>query len=261
MLLISQQAFCDAHRTVRWEGRYVPDSEHFARYLHEVVRTRMQEDDESLDTAIRGLATTGMDPTFIEDFLGAVHTPKGWEIGEVLAECLLRNGKDGQAVWPWNTDSDRRTPRASLPGADLVGFLKTPDGVRLLIGEVKTSSERVSPPSVMLGKKGMPWQLEASAASLAIQRTLIKWLHVRCPSGEVRILYQEALKHYFSTRGRGIVLAGVLVRDTSPSEKDLAGRARALSSSLEPPMKAILTAWYLPTPIDEWPAVIADGGS
>ena len=37
--------------------------------------------------------------------------------------------------FPWNSDRDKRTPKASLPGADLVGFIENGDEVVLVLGE------------------------------------------------------------------------------------------------------------------------------
>ena len=55
---------------------------------------------------------------------------------------VARGNNMGMRVdWPWNTVRNRRTPRASLPGADLVGFYRENDTVLLLFGEVKTSSD------------------------------------------------------------------------------------------------------------------------
>ena len=46
---------------------------------------------------------------------------------------------------------DRRTPRASLRGADLIGFHCENEALFLLLGEVRTSSEKNTPPRVMRG--------------------------------------------------------------------------------------------------------------
>ena len=51
-----------------------------------------------------------------------------WEVGEALAECALQHDSGREVHWPWNTVRDRRTPRASLPGTDLVGFWRAEHG-------------------------------------------------------------------------------------------------------------------------------------
>ena len=69
---------------------------------------------------------------FVERLLNSLPNTKDWEIGEALAECALQSDSEHDVSWPWNTVCDRRTPRASLPGADLVGFLREDEDVFLL---------------------------------------------------------------------------------------------------------------------------------
>ena len=132
--------------SVCWEGRVVGNVDRFKRYMRAVVQPRIADDELSFDTDMRGLATTGMATQYVERMLNAMFEPEAWEVGEALAECALRDDSDRQIHWPWNTVRDRRTPRASLPGADLVGFCCEDGNVALLFGEVKTSSDTNSPP-------------------------------------------------------------------------------------------------------------------
>lgn len=141
--------------SVRWEGRSVDPPEQFRQYLRDVVRPRLADEESSFEAELLGLATTGVKTRFVERVLQAVPEPEAWEIGEAFAECVLRDDPGREVHWPWNTVRDRRTPRASLPGADLVGFCRDGADVFLLIGEVKTSSDTDTPPSVMRGVGGM----------------------------------------------------------------------------------------------------------
>src|SRR5262249_9156783 len=152
--------------------------------------------------------------------------------GEALADCVLEHDSGRDVIWPWNTVRDRRTPRASLPGADLVGFSRDGTGALLLIGEVKTSSHRGTPPKLMYGGSGMTWQLEESATRLDIQHSLLRWLYTRTRSDALRELYAQAVSRYLASGGKEILLVGVLVRDTPPNELDLKGRASALSRTM-----------------------------
>ena len=170
----SAVAYSGAASPVRWEGRVVDDQERFGRYMRDVVRPRIADEASSFDSELRGLATTGMETRFVEHLLRAVPVPQGWEIGEAFAECALRDDSDHEVHWPWNTVRDRRTPRASLPGADLVGFCCDGQDVFLLFGEVKTSSDARTPPGVMSGSGGMAWQLEQSATRLDVQHALLR---------------------------------------------------------------------------------------
>jgi len=218
-----------------WEGRIVDDRAKFAEYMREVVQPRIADAESSFEADLRALATTGMATEFVERLLNAVPSPEGWEIGEALAECVLQSESDREVHWPWNTVRDRRTPRASLPGADLVGFYCEDDEVWLLFGEVKTSSDPDAPPGVMNGGSGMAWQIEQSATRLDLQHTLLKWLQARCKGNLYRDLYQKAVAKYLASRGKDLLLVGVLIRDTAPNERDLRPRGEALAARLPEP--------------------------
>lgn len=245
--------------TVYWEGRVVDNEEGFKRYMREVVGPRVTDTDSSFASEIRSLSTTQMETEFIERFLNAVHSPEDWEIGEAVAECALRDDTVRQVIWPWNTVRDRRTPRASLPGADLVGFQCENGKVTFLFGEVKTSSDRESPPRVMSGgSDGLPWQLEQNANRLDIQRALLQWLQARCRHAPFHELYRKATCRYFASEGKDLLLAGVLIRDTAPNERDLKERSIILSTKFDAPTRFDLIAWYLPIPIAQWSDLIQE---
>ncbi len=247
--------------SARWQGRLVLDAERFKGFVREVVRPRVADVASSFEANLRGLATTGMATEFVEHLLKAVPEPEDWEVGEALAECALQHDWGHEVHWPWNTVRDRRTPRASLPGSDLVGFCREGDSVLLLFGEVKTSSDANTPPNVMYGASGMAWQLEQSATRLDIQHALLKWLHSRCQSEQYRDLYEKAVSRYLESEGKELLLVGILIRDTVPSELDLKGRGQALSNILGSPLRIELIAWYLPVPIAEWPKLLQEEAS
>ena len=242
--------------SVCWEGRVVGNMDRFKRYMRAVVQPRIADDELSFDTDMRGLATTGMATQYVERMLNAMFEPEAWEVGEALAECALRDDSDRQIHWPWNTVRDRRTPRASLPGADLVGFCCEDGNVALLFGEVKTSSDTNSPPGVMSGKSGMTWQLERIANCLEAQRTLLQWLLARCRDQPYRDFYQKAVKRYLASEGKDVLLIGVLIRDTRPNDRDLEARGIRLSEQFSYPTRIELIAWYLPVSIANWPTLL-----
>ena len=236
------------------------DRERFERYMCEVVRPRIADEALSFGAELRGLATTGMETRFVERLLRVVPEPEGWEIGEAFAECALRGDSDREVHWPWNTVRDRRTPRASLPGADLVGFYRDGPDVFLLFGEVKTSSDARTPPGVMSGGSGMASQLERSAIRLDVQYALLQWLYARCRSESHHLeLYRKAVERYLESEGKALLLVGVLIRDTTPSERDLKAQGMALSNRIDDPTRIDLIAWYLPVPIPDWPALMQVG--
>jgi hypothetical protein len=240
------------HGNVFWYGRRVDDAKRFEKYLQEVVRPRVSDSDLGFEADLRALATTGMATEFVERVLRAIPEFEGWEIGEALAECVLRTDSGLDVHWPWNTVRDRRTPRASLPGADLVGFCNYNDMALLVFGEVKTSSDSNTPPKVMNGGSGMAWQLEKNATLLDIQRTLLQWLHARCTSESFQTLYKQAVSRFLASEGKELLIIGVLLRDTTPDENDLQSRGMWLSHRLLAPTRTELFAWYLPVPISDW---------
>ena len=248
--------------SARWRGHAVVDEHRFESYVTSRVKARVDDDEAQGEFAaeLRGMATTGMSTEFVENLLRAVPEEKSWAIGEALAECVLADDETREICWPWNLVRDRRTPRASLPGADLVGFCKEGEDVFLLFGEVKTSSDARTPPQVMSGSGGMAWQLKEEATRLDVQHALLKWLRARCRSAEHQALYRAAVHRYVRSCGKEILLVGVLLRDTEPNELDVTARAEALSESLGRPTQIEITAWYLPVPIEDWPTLLHAGG-
>ena len=244
--------------SVTWQGRVVEREENFRRYLRDKVRPRVSDAEASFASDLRGLAMAGMETKFVERLLQSAALPKPWEIGEALAECTLRDS--GVVHWPWNTVRDRRTPRASLPGADLVGFHRDGESAQLLLGQVKTSAELASPPRVMKGSDGMQSQLTTCAMDLGVQHSVMQWLHARCKSGEMRQLYEIAMKRFLASEGADIAVVGVLVRDTAANESDLRASGQALSGKLLQ-TRVELLAWHLPLPISDWPTLVQEQSS
>ena len=247
--------------SAQWHGHAVVDEDRFKSYVAGRVRARVEDDDSQNQFAaeLRDMGTTGMATEFVENLLRAVPEETSWAVGEALAECVLADDETREICWPWNLVRDRRTPRASLPGADLVGFCKEGDTVLLLFGEVKTSSDASTPPNVMNGSGGMAWQLANEATRLDIQHALLTWLRARCESSEHRALYYAAVRRYVQSLGTEILLIGVLLRDTEPNELDVIARAKALAASLGGPTRIEITAWYLPVLIEDWPALLHGG--
>jgi hypothetical protein len=161
-------------------------------------------------------------------------------------------------AWPWNENRDRKTPKASLPGADLVGLIGDDGDASFIFGEVKTSSDKNCPPGVMAGRSGLAHQIDSLATTLSIQASLVRWLYARCKGTGFWPKFESACARYLKSRGTDIVLVGVLLRDTVPHEDDLRTRGVTLAG-IPAPTKVRLDAWYAPRPIGEWVATVAGG--
>ena len=254
-------AYSEEVGVVRWEGYEVSDDSVFRTFLKGPVARRVRDLDvqESFEDELQAVATTGVGTEFLARFLEAAPAhEEAWEIGEALAETILAEDANRTVVWPWHGRRDRRTPRTSLPGADLVGFGRDARGFVLLFGEVKTSSDARVPPRVMLGPGGMTWQLENNATQLDVQHVLLRWLRLRCLTPEHVAMYREAVGRYIDSSGKDLLLVGVLLRDTRSDENDIASRARRLAGVIENPARVEITAWYLPVAISDWPTVLGE---
>lgn len=166
--------------SVTWRGRCVPDVEQFKAYAKQRAVPRLvdAEDQAEYESDLNALATTDYATETLTTLLRNTARPQSWELGESLAEILL---EDEHGVrWPWNHARDKRTPKASLPGKDLVGFIESGAGFALLFGEIKSSSDSRTPPNVMHGSDGMVSQLVEAACERTEQNCLLKWLRRRC---------------------------------------------------------------------------------
>ena len=253
--------YSGAHGSAVWYGLEIEDSSSFESYLKSEVGNRVSDAGSGFASDLRALATTDMATNRLEVFLNAVPAVESWEIGEALAECVLETETNATICWPWNSVADRRTPRASLPGADLVGFLVDGDEAWFVFGEVKTSQDDRTPPNVMNGSGGMAWQLEQEAIDQSIQRTLLAWLYARCKAEPFLSHYRKAAQRFVQSGLKDFRLYGVLLRDTPHNELDLKSRGTHLGTQVKAPATVTLFAWYLPVKIDQWPKVLKDGGA
>ena len=238
------------------------DGDIYNSFLKNKVASRLydEENAQELETCLRGLATTG----FAQDSLNAILTAevpeeRSWAIGEAMAEAYLEI--EYGITWPWNMERDKRTPKASLPGADLVGFEINNDLIRLALGEVKTSSDINTPPNVMKGRSGMIHQIDNLASNLGLINQILKWLLPRCKGTENEPLFNAAISLLLESGNKAVSLFGVLVRDTQPYELDLKTRGQFLANTLQAPATCQLVAIYLPCTIEDLPRLISAGGS
>lgn len=259
----SQIAYQSSHGCVSWQGDYALEGAALSSFLGGPVAARLSDEEggDELRSHLRGLSLTGMGHQALEEVLAAdLPEERDWAAGEALAEALLEEHHD--VVLPWNTERDKRNPFASLPGADIVGFQRDGDSHRLVLGEVKCSSEAQWPPQVMSGRsRGLGHQLDTLASDLSTICQLLKWLLPRVKRTPHEGSFNNACARYFNSNRRDLALFGILVRDQEAREADLQARGRRLGGRLQLPTRCHLIALYLPWPISELPVAIQQGGA
>ena len=249
-------------RQVTWRGVGLEEGTDLDAFVAGEVASRLQDTEgtNAFEVHLRGLATTGFARTSLDQVLAAeLPEERDWAAAEALAESYLAREHD--VTWPWNMERDKRTPRASLPGADLVGFMVTDGEARLVVGEVKSSSQDATPPNVMTGRSGMGHQIDNLATDLSLICQLLKWLLPRCKGTQHEATFNASVRLFLESGNRAIALAGVLIRDTAPNELDLQARGRAIAQSIRPPTTCLLIALYLPYAIAELPSRVGGQGT
>lgn len=240
---------------VLWEGISFKQDNAFDGFLDEKVCSRLIdfEGTQEVEAHLRGLALTGFGKSCLQSVLSAGSPEeRDWAIGEAMAEAWLT--EEHQVIWPWNMERDKRNSKASLPGADLVGFVVDGSSVRLALGEVKSSSETKSPPQIMSGRSGhMGHQLDKLASDLGTIHTLFCWLLFRCKNTGFESFFNQSATLYFNSGNKAVSLFGVLIRGTCVDESDLRARGEALAQSITLPTTCRLIALYLPFGLAQLP--------
>jgi len=254
--------YSNSQDATSWNGVEFADGVEFDSFIAKEVAPRLHDETGKADfTAhLNSLASTGFAQYSLQAILEAEHPEeRDWAVGEALAEAWL--SREHGVVWPWNMERDKRTAQASLPGADLVGFVTQGSETRLALGEVKCSSDSSTPPNVMTGRHGMTRQLESLATDIGLLHTLLRWLQPRCRGNSAEPHFNAAISLLFQSGNKAMTLFGVLVRDTQPDERDLRSRGQHLGGIINAPAGCHLLALYLPCSIASLPARISGGVS
>lgn len=241
-----------------WQGVSLVEGEAFDSFMTNEVASRLNDEEggSEFETHLRGLANSGFASDSLNEILSAeILEERNWAIGEAMAEAYLT--RNHNVTWPWNMKRDSRTPKASLPGADLVGFKTNGEDVRLVLGEVKTSGDVDTPPNVMYGRTGMTHQIDSLACDLSLLNQLLKWLLPRCKQTEHEASFNSAITLLLTSGNKAVVLFGVLIRDTEPNELDLKNRGKHLARKLQAPTECHLMALYLPCSIADLPTRVS----
>lgn len=253
--------YTNAKDQVSWKGLTFNNSEDFSEFLQKEVADRLKDMSarDEFHSHLRGLALTGMGKDNLEEVLNAeIPEDRTWAVGEALAEALLIHLYG--VIFPWNMKRDQRNAKASLPGADIVGFFPLGSEFRLALGEVKTSGEEKYPPQIMSSRSGhMGHQIDNLANNISTIYQLLYWLLPRVKGTEYETAYNKAVTLYLNSEKRAASLFGILIRDTEPIELDLSVRGNHLGNSVVNPTFCELIAVYLPCKISDLPVLIEAG--
>jgi hypothetical protein len=212
-----------------------------ARVFDKEITTSFSEDIEALK--LEGFDTSALQACIDEPYPDATIG----DIGEGIADLFLMEHIGAEL--PTNRRRDLRTPKGSLPGADVVGYLPVPpDDVHFLFGEIKASGQATYPPGVMYGNDGMPAQIERLATVKSIRRQLFHYLKSRSSDAHGRQRFTAALKSLTLDK---YSLVGVLVRDTLPNENDVKSAASSLNVKLKGRGLALYVI-HLALPTSSW---------
>lgn len=199
-----------------------------------------------LQAILASVVTTDFSDKSIKRILTNPPVLENWRVGKGLAEAFLTEHRDCE--FPWPSGRDLKNPSASPAGTDLVGFQKTDtptDSHRFAFGEVKTSTQKAWPPSVMDGRHGLQKQLEALRDSIGVKDALVKYLGHHASGAGWFPFYQSAAGRYLADP-TDVSLFGLMVRDVEPKPADLQERSRCLASGCPEKTTIELKAMYLP---------------
>jgi hypothetical protein len=241
---------------VRVAGFIVTSEAECREYFARRVAARLAENDntEALREHLVELDATGFSLGALADQIANPPAARDWEIGEALAEVALRDGHE--AMFPWPTGSDKRTPKASLPGPDLVG-LQRHDAPRFVFGQVKSTSEQRVPPQVVCSTDDcLRNQMRRLLYQPANREQLIGWLLVRMRDTAWEAAFNEALQRYADG---DLWLVGVLVSgNRPPAAADLVNICEGIGCQMATPDVQLL-GFYLPFHKDDWAGLVAAG--
>lgn len=251
-----QEQFRSKQDNVQVVGYLAASEEACRRYFRDRVSAKLAESDgtEELRSHLVELGATGFNLGELTQQVQSSPRVKDWEIGEAFAEVVLAD--EHEAMFPWPTGFDKRTPKASLPGPDLVG-LQRYAAPRFVFGQVKSTSEQRVPPQVVnSGDHCLKEQMRELCHKPAARQQLISWLLVRMRETEWENAFNEAIERYASDE---LWLVGVLVsggRDPRPGDLEsiCSGIGHKAGNT-----DVSLLGFYLPFPKEEWGDLLSEG--
>lgn len=238
---------------VPYTGLQFVSSQEFGNYLRARVKDKLHDTvhREGVQAEIiNALESTGfyseeMRAEIQKDFSSTIEV-KNWLIGEFLTECILEDNY--HVNFHYNHFRDAKNPNANQTGTDIVGFCQINNETYFVFGEVKTSQDVSSPPSVVYGRTGMQSQLKDLLSNSKTKQCLLQWLANKIlplsKENEFRQDYEKAINTYYRSNKKKFKLFGVLVRDTDPNENDIKSKANEIGGSIHLDTEAEFIAIY-----------------
>ena len=196
---------------------------------------------------------TGFDMDRLREYLLSTRpSAKYWQAGESLAHCFLEDYWFAQ--FPYPSSRDARNPRASMAGADMVGFYHRDGMTSMLFGEVKTSGEGRRPPQVVARLLTQMTTLKDRHVQLSLVLWLVQKFADAAADNPGKKRCDAAVDAYVC---RGAVrLVGVLIRDTPPDKADLQSAFERLVGDTK--TRLDVCALYIPVPVNTLSDKIGD---
>ena len=145
-----------------------------------------------------------------------------WKYGEEIAKKFLIDIFNTR--FHWDDRRDQKNQSSNPNGADIVGFMLDNSNTKFAFGEVKTSNDKNVPPKVVYGRRGLTNQLENMKTNKKIIEQLIRYVGFKVVNLErtnpFHIDYENSLINY-ENNNENVIIIGILIRDTTPDEKDL----------------------------------------
>ncbi len=238
---------------VPYTGLQFISAQEFGNYLRTRVRDKLHDIDyrETVQNEIidalesTGFCSEELKSEIQKDFSSTIMV-KNWLIGEFLTECILEDNYN--VNFHYNHFRDAKNPNANQTGTDIVGFCQINNETYFVFGEVKTSKDLSTPPSVVYGRSGMQSQLKDLLSNNKTKQCLIQWLAnkiLNLPKEDAfRSDYEKAINTYYRSNKKKFKLFGVLVRDTEPNRKDIHSKADEINTSIHSDTEAEFLAIY-----------------
>lgn len=240
--ILKEEYACMIDNNLRYEGFSFIGNK-FEEYLQSRVKDRFNDTEWSEDLVNMAIELSGFSDENFKEIFTKREIGSNWRIGETIAECILEDKYC--ARFHYNNTRDAKNMKGNDTGADLVGFCDIGNDTYFLFGEVKTSSDEKTPPQVLYGKTGMIEQLEHLKKYSDKRHDLVRWVFGKARMANGRFLEdcKKAISLYVKNN-ESVQLVGILVRDTTPSIRDLDARAKSLHNNLSDQMQVKLVSVY-----------------